>query len=343
MIRVVQWATGTIGARALRAVIEHPQLDLAGVYVTAEDKAGADAGTLCGLPPTGIHATTDPKQILALGADCILHMPRVLDFDELCTLLESGANVVTTCGALHHPPSMDPDVHARIAAACTRGGTAVHATGSSPGFITEALPLTLASIQRRLDRLAISEYADLSQRPSPEMLFDLMGFGRAAAGPDPRRLAHMRESFGPSLRLLGDALGIRLDAVEATGDVATARKNTRIAAGVIEAGGVAAQRTTVAAMRAGRPVLSFTATWYCTPDLNPSWELRPTGWHIAVDGDAPLDIDLRFPIPLERMADISPGYTANRAVNAIPSVVAAPPGIHSTLDLPHLVSALPES
>jgi 2,4-diaminopentanoate dehydrogenase len=32
-IRVVQWATGNIGLRALREVIRHPALDLAGVLV----------------------------------------------------------------------------------------------------------------------------------------------------------------------------------------------------------------------------------------------------------------------------------------------------------------------
>jgi 4-hydroxy-tetrahydrodipicolinate reductase len=340
MIRVVQWATGTIGTRALRTVIEHPAMELAGVHVTAADKAGRDAGDLCGLGPTGITATTDPKDILDLGADCILYMPRQSDGDELCMLLASGANVVTTCGAFHHPASMDPLLRARVEQACTQGVASLHATGSSPGFITEALPLTLASLQRRIDRLAITEFGDLSQRPSPELLFTHMGFGHPLTGPDERRVAHLRDSFGPSLRLLADALHHPLDRVADAGEIATARRTTRIAAGVIEAGTVAAQRTTVTGLRAGRPWLSFTATWYCTTDIEPSWDLRPTGWHLALDGDAPLDIDLRFPVPLDRMAATSPGYTAHRAVNAVPAVVAAVPGIHTTLDLPHLISAL---
>jgi hypothetical protein len=55
------------------------------------------------------------------------------------------------------------------AEACEIGGTSVHSTGSSPGFITEAVPLVLTSIQRQLTALAIDEYADLSQRNSPEL------------------------------------------------------------------------------------------------------------------------------------------------------------------------------
>ena len=98
-LRVVQWATGNIGARSLRAVIGHPELELAGVYVTSQAKAGKDAGDLCGLPATGVLATNEVDDILALGADCVLYMPAACDFDEVCRILASGANVVTTRAA----------------------------------------------------------------------------------------------------------------------------------------------------------------------------------------------------------------------------------------------------
>jgi 2,4-diaminopentanoate dehydrogenase len=182
--RVVQWATGTIGARSLRGVVEHPNLSLAGLYVYAPEKAGRDAGDLCGLRPTGVLATRDIDDILELEADCVLYMPRECDVDAVCHLLGSGANVVTTCGEFHHPASMDPLTRERIEEACRRGSTSVHSTGSSPGFISEAVPLVLTSIQRRLDSLVIEEFADLSQRDSPDLLFELMGFGTDPAAFD---------------------------------------------------------------------------------------------------------------------------------------------------------------
>jgi hypothetical protein len=338
--RVVQWATGNIGARALRAVIEHPTLELAGVYAHTPGKAGRDAGELCGSGPTGVVATHDVDEIVALGADCVLYMPRACDVDEVCRLLGSGANVVTTRGEFHHPPSMDPAVRERVEAACAEGGTSIHSTGSSPGFISEAVPLVLTSIQRRLDSLVIDEFADLSQRDSPGLLFEVMGFGEPPAAFDERRLSHGRSSFGPSLRLVADALSLPLDDVEAGGEVATAHRRVDIAAGTLEAGTVAAQRLTVSGVRDGRPLLCFRATWYCTTDLDPAWVVRPTGWHLAVEGDAPLDVDMRFPVPLERMGAVSPGYTAHRAVNAVPVVCAAPPGIRTTVELPQVVADL---
>jgi 2,4-diaminopentanoate dehydrogenase len=339
-LRVVQWATGNIGSRSLRAVIAHPHLELAGVHVHSPEKVGRDAGELAGVEPVGVIATGSREDVLAARPDCVLYMPIACDFDDLTALLAAGINVVTTRGELHRPASMDPAARQRVEAACAAGGSSIHSTGSSPGFITEAVPLVLTSIQRRLDRLVIEESADLSRRPSPELLFDLMGFGRPPEAIPPGRLQHGRASFGPSLELVADVLGLPLDVLDVDGEVATARQRTEIAAGTIDAGTVAAQRTTVTGLRHGRPLLQFRATWYCTAHLDPAWELHPTGWHIVVEGDAPLDVSLRFPFPIEQMAEISPGYTANRAVNAVAPVCAARPGICTSVDLPQIVASL---
>ena len=121
-------------------------------------------------------------------------------------MLASGVNVVTTRGEFHRPASMEASVRERVEGACAEGGSSIHSTGSSPGFITEALPIVLTSIQRRLERLTIWEFADLSQRDSPGLLFEVMGFGQHPWEFDEGRLSHGRTSFGPSLHLLADAV-----------------------------------------------------------------------------------------------------------------------------------------
>lgn len=338
--RVVQWSTGNIGTRALRAVIEHPHLELAGVYAASPEKSGRDAGDLCGAGSTGIAATADIDEILALKADCVLYMPLMPDMDDICRILASGTNIVTTCGDFHHPGSMDPTLRQRIEAACAEGGTSIHSTGSSPGFITEAVPLVLTSIQRRLDTLTIDEYADLSRRDSPDLLFGVMGFGQPVAAFNQARVDYVASHFGPSLRVLADAVSLPLDSVTALGETAAARHRTEIAAGTLDAGTLAAQRVTVTGLRDGQPLARFRATWYCTTDVDADWDFGDSGWHISVEGDAPLDVNLRLAVPIERMAELAPGFTAHRAVNAVPSVCAAQPGIRSTLDLPQIIAQL---
>jgi 4-hydroxy-tetrahydrodipicolinate reductase len=339
--RVVQWATGNIGMRSLRVVIEHPDLDLVGLYVYSESKAGRDAGELCGLPPTGVIATRDVDEILALHPDCVLYMGDRPDFDVICRLLESGANVVATRSEFHRPASMDPKIRQKVEAACQSGGTSIYSTGSSPGFISEAVPFALSSVQRRLDCLTIEEFADMSSRDSPEMIFDLMGFGRDPAQVNLSAVEHhLAASFGPSLAMVADVLGLPLDDIVAAGAVAIAKQTVEIAAGTISAGTIAAQRIEVSGIRQGRPLLRFLANWYLTTAVDPAWDLRETGWHLLVEGDMPLDVQIRFPVSLEQWGETSPGLTAHRPVNSVPYVCEAEPGIRTTADLPQIVAKL---
>jgi 4-hydroxy-tetrahydrodipicolinate reductase len=213
----------------------------------------------------------------------------------------------------------------------------LHGTGSSPGFITEAVPLVLASLQRRLDSLLIEEFADLAGRPSPDLLFNIMGFGRPLHEVDSSpRNEHLRQSFGPSLELIADAMGIPLDEVVADGELAATTSEVTIAAGTVAKGTVGAQRTTISGLRHGEPVLRFRATWFCTQETEPRWDVLPTGWRVTVEGDSPMVTDIRLTAGLDDMA----GYTANRCVNAVPHVVAAPPGIVTTIDLPQIIPTL---
>jgi hypothetical protein len=343
--RVVQWATGNVGSRALRRAIEHPNLDVVGVYVHSANKVGRDAGELAGIAPIGIAATNNIENVIALKPDCVLYMPHVCGYDEICRLLESGANIVTTRMEFQNPVALDPAIYARVQEACRRGNSSIHATGSSPGFITEALPIVLASMQRRLDSLTVNEFADCSSRDSPEMLFEMMGFGRQPGPANQAQLDHAKLCFAPSLQLVATSLGLPIEKFEVHGAVGVARRDVHIAAGVVPAGTVAAMKTTVAGMRKGKPLMTFTTTWFVSTDVDtgegPAWEYRtPSGWHVVLQGDCPIDVSISFPVALENYAEMTPGLTAHRPINAVPYVCDAPAGIRTTADLPQIIARL---
>lgn len=336
--RVIQWATGNIGSRSLRRVIEDPRFELVGLWVSSPGKVGQDAGELCGLPPVGVKATNSADAMVALDADVVLYMRQGVDWDEVCALLLSGKNIVTTRGEFHNPAMMDPTIRARVEDACRRGETSIYATGSSPGFITEALPIPLLSLSRRLDLLTIDEFADCSSRNSPEMLFEIMGFGQPMAPFDQRRAEHLKGDFGRSLAIIADAIGLPFDEIEAFGELSAARNTFEIAAGTIQAGTVGAMRTTITGKHKGQPVLRFRCNWYVTSDVvDEGWDLRESGWRVLVEGDTPLKVDITYPVAPEDYAGFTPGLTAHRPVNAIPFVCAAEPGIRTTIDLPQVV------
>ena len=333
--RVIQWATGNVGQRALAASIRHPDLEVVGVRVFGADKVGVDAGELAETGTiTGGTATDDVDALVALDADCVLHMPSRLDLDELCRLLASGKNVVSTCSELLYARrALPPETVERLEKACGEGGVSLFATGSSPGFISEVLPIALLVLERSVDRILIEEFANMSQRPSPKMIFEVMGYGREPGPVDERRAHHMRFNFGPPLEALAERVGIPVDRVEARTEVAAATRPVTIAAGEIGEGRVAAQRTIVAAMDGDRERVVFQATWYCTEALDHDWDLGDTGWRVTVDGDAPLKIDIGFRTEVEQLASVTPGLTAHPAVNAVIPVCEAPPGLLTSADL----------
>lgn len=341
-LRVIQWATGNIGSRALREVIRDLRLELVGLRVYDPEKVGVDAGEFVGEGSTGVTATDDRDALVALGADCVLYMPRIFDLDDVVAFLEAGTNVVATrdelCGGGRHLSDED---RTRLLDACRRGNSSAFATGSSPGFITETLPFALLSLQRHVDSVEIDEFANMSRRDSPHMIFKQMGFGRPPEAFNPNRSSHLLAAFSPSLELLAAAADRPIESWTCHGEVAAATRDVTLAAGELAAGTVGAQRTVLTGSSGGSVAVKFTANWYCTTDLDPAWELGATGWRVQVHGDAPMDVALPFPIPLDDLGAYTPGYTANPPVNAIPYVYAAAPGILATTDLPPITPAGP--
>jgi 4-hydroxy-tetrahydrodipicolinate reductase len=356
--RVIQWATGNTGQRALREVIRHPLLELVGVRVYDGGKAGVDAGDLCGEAPTGVLATSDRDAALALEAHCCVYMPRAtgrgetragLTEDELVAdvvaLLESGTSIVTTCSDLFaRGARLSDDNRARVHEACVRGGSSVWASGSDPGFITETLPMALLSIQRRVDLIEIEEFGDLSRRPSAHMVMEQMRFGKPLEAFDPdRRKNHLFYEYKTPLTVLAEIAGFTIDDWTAEGGVAAAREDIEIVAGTIAKGTAAAQRIIVRGRSGDEDRIRFTQYGYVARDVEPDWGLQPTGWRIRIHGDAPVDLSMPFPVPLEELADFVPAFNANGPVNAIPYVCNAPPGFLTAADLPHILPTGPRS
>lgn len=339
-LRVAQWGTGNVGLRALRAVIEHPRMELAALRVFSEAKDGRDAGDLCGVAPTGVIATRGMEATLAARPDCVIYLPDHPETDDMCRLLESGINIATALIGFNHRDSIEPAVRARLEAACARGGASLYSTGSSPGWSTELMPLTLLAMQRRLDVLTITDFADMASRNSPEMIFSLLGFGADPAQVDPNRPVGTAASTPPTFRALAEAIGLAIDDVATSIEYAVTRKRETIAAGTLEAGTIGAMRMGVIGLRNGKPLLRRFSTWYVARDLEPQWELRDSGWRMQVDGDTSLDVSIAFAVAEKDYPSYSPNLTAHPVINAVPHVCAAAPGILESADLPLIIPYL---
>jgi 2,4-diaminopentanoate dehydrogenase len=343
MLRVVQWATGAVGRHAVAAVAAHPDLELAGALVYAEDKAGRDVGELCGIGPVGVRATRDREEILALDADCVLYMPQGEmnpegALDDICALLAAGKNVISTAvTALIYPASAGPGVAERLEKACSEGRSSFHATGIEPGWAAEVLPLAMSGLFRRVDTLLVQELLDYSSYDSALMLFDIMGFGRPpGAGAPADDPALLGSAFHAPLMLVADALGAAIDHFDYGRQVALAAEGFDISAGHISAGTVAAQRFSATAVIGGRGALTVEHITRLSEDAAPDWP-RGRGWKVAVEGRPSMVLEAKIAVHGEDENDQGCLGTAMHAVHAVVPVCAAPPGIRTFLDLPTII------
>jgi 2,4-diaminopentanoate dehydrogenase len=335
--RVVQWATGRIGTSSLREIIRSPKLKLVGVFVHTAAKEGRDAGELCGLPPIGIAATCNIDKIIALKPDCVVANQEGCNLDSVCRFLEAGINIATSRVDFLEPERMDPEVRRRTDEACRKGGASIHATGASPGFSSEALPLVAASMSRRMECMTIDEFADIPAS-CPDSQVVAMGFGRQPGGNfDPHLLAHHAHGFKQSVQVIANGLGLKLEGLEVLGETANARERFLLPGGTpIEKGTVAAQRISVLGMRHGKPIIRYRINWYCTVAVDKDWDLRRSGWRLVIEGETPIEVNVTFPLAGDLVSPAMAAITAYRVINAVPFVCAAEPGIRTSIDLPNI-------
>ena len=157
-LRVVQWTTGNVGRRALRAVVRNPGLELVGCFAWSAEKAGLDVGELVGLDPVGVTATDDVEALLALTPACVSYNPLWPDVDEMCRLLAAGINVCSTAGFMTGR-ALGADAVARLDTAARAGSVSLFGTGITPGF-ANLFALVSAGICLRVDRITVLESAD---------------------------------------------------------------------------------------------------------------------------------------------------------------------------------------
>ncbi len=339
--RVVQWTTGNVGTSSVRAIAANPTLELVGCYAWSPEKVGRDVGELCGIEPLDVKATNDIEALLALKPDCVVYNPMFADVDELVRILEAGINVVGTAGFVTgHFLGTGRD---RIAVACKHGGSTIFGSGINPGFI-QLFAIVSAGLSDRVDKVSMLESADTTIYNSPETEMP-MGFGYPIDQADLPAITEKGSGvFRDAVLLVADALGVELDEVRCEVEYAQTTEDLELPGDwTIAKGCVAGVDVRWKGIFGGRDIIEIRGRWRKGQTLDPDWPLD-MGYTIEVQGQPTIKTTLSFLPPPDFQGETLDDYimlgltiTAMPAINAIPAVVAAPPGIATYNDLPLLL------
>ena len=345
-IRVAHIGTGNVGRIALNHLISDPRFELTGVWVSSDAKVGKDAGELAGLDAsTGIVATNDLDALLATDPDCAVYcamgdnrIPEAVT--DVLRFLTAGVNVVgTSPGVFQYPWGVMPDKYiAPMEQAAQQGNSSLFISGVDPGFANDLIPFAIASTCQRLDQVRCMEIADYATYDGSTVMFDVMGFGWTLDEmPMLLQPGVLGMAWGTTIRQLAAGFGIEVDEIKDSCTRIPATEAFDVAAGHIPKGGQAALRFEIVGMVKGKPAIVIDHVTRLREDMCPEWPqpAQPGGsYKVEIVGEPSYTVDI---CPTSRKGDhnyaaIAAG--AGRVVNAIPAVVAAPPGIRTTLDLP---------
>ena len=345
-IRVALVGTGNCGSLALRQLVEDQRFDLIGVWVSSDAKVGRDAGDLAGLDVhTGIAATDDLDAIVASAPDCVVYcamgdtrLPEAMA--DIRRLLSAGIDVVGSApGVLQYPWGVVPDKYiARVEDAAREGDSTVFVTGVDPGFATDLLPFALAGTCQSISQIRTMEIADYATYDGATVMFDVMGFGNQIGDfPILFQPGVLSIAWGTAIRQLAAGLGVELDEIRDSVEQEPAPEDIDVAVGRIAKGTVAALRFQIEGIVGGEPVIVVEHVTRLRGDLRPDWA-QPAqeggSYRVEITGEPSYVMDV---CPTSRNGDHNYAAilaAAGRIVNAIPDVVAAAPGIRTTLDMP---------
>jgi 4-hydroxy-tetrahydrodipicolinate reductase len=341
--RVVAWSTGNVGRHALAGIDARPDLDLVGLFVSNPSKVGRDAGELAGLGRSlGVSATDDAAALLDLRPDCIVHSAMADDrlgeaLGDLEGFLRAGVNVVSSGPVFLQYTEPDDPMAAPLRAAATENGVSLWVNGVDPGFANDALPLVLTGVSERIDEVRCYEILNYATYNQPMVLFDIMGFAKPMDEvPMLLQPGVLTMAWGSVVRQIAAGLDAAVDRVEEWYERVAAPFDFDVDAGPVPAGTAAGLHFEVRAMRGDRAIVVLEHVTRLHDDLAPDWP-QPAGqgcYRVTVRGEPNYTLDLQLVGTDGDHNTAGLKATAMRLVNAVPAVVAAPPGLLSALDLP---------
>lgn len=345
-LRVFQVATGNVGSEMVKRLQHQPDLELVGVHCYSADKVGHDVGELAGIGPVGVVATGSVDEILASRPDVVTFHGVWPDVELYERVLEAGIHVVTTADWItgHHRNAnhAGPDGRTeeqRIRAACERGSSTFYGTGMNPG-LAQILTVVHSADVTEIEKVTCIESVDVSCHHSVDTWRNV-GFGDPVTDPDvPRKLELGTRVFEDGVRLMADCFGLELDEVAFEYELGACTKDVDLGWYRLPEGSLGGARFSYVGTVAGVPRIELRLEWQMTPHTAPRWDIQ--GCYITkIEGD-PVIYSKHQILPktgtdfssVEAFAAIGMTVTGMPALNAIRAVVAAPPGIVTSADLP---------
>jgi len=324
-IKVIQFGLGAMGSEMAKIVLKKRDLELVGAIVRREEQNGKDIGDLIGLKKkTGIKAYTNPKELYKkVKADVMLHAAvsyAPLVWKQIRPAVESGINVITIAEEMGYPYIKYPKICKEINRVAKRKGVRVLGSGINPGFAMDLLPVLISGICEHVDSIRVIRVIDFS--PFGQAIQNNIGIGmnesefkkKIKEGKLPLHIG-----LPESSSMVAAAFGWKIDKIVETREPVIANKHIHVPGYKhVPKGKVAGFNHRCFAYSKGRKVITLEELGR----VDPNEDYKNT---IIINGKPRITEVMN--VPTGKIT------TTSHAVNLIPAVLKANPGLLTMLDL----------
>jgi 4-hydroxy-tetrahydrodipicolinate reductase len=328
-IKIVVWGTGQMGSGIIKLVRQKKGMVLSGVISARKERDGMDVGTVIGEEkPIGLSISADAVGVLRkVKPDIVFQATcsRVVDaYPEIEAILSAGANVISIAEEMSFPRASSPDLAEKIEKLAKKNRVSVLGTGINPGFVLDLLVIALTGVCFRVDSITARRVNDLS--PYGPSVLKTQGVGITPEEfekgvKDGSVVGHF--GFPESISMIAKSLGWDIEKIEQTREpiVSTVERKTPFV--TIKPGLTAGCKHTGIGYMNNKPVI----TLIHPQQVHPNLANVTTGDYIEISGSPK--------VAFSGSPEIPGGIgTEALAVNMIPQVINAAPGLYTMAGLP---------
>jgi 2,4-diaminopentanoate dehydrogenase len=323
-IRVMHVGLGPIGAGVVRQVAERKGFRIVGAADIDPAKEGRDLGEIAGVGrPLRVKVSKDVrKAIKAAKPDVVVlctssSLKQVLP--QIEAILKLKVPIVSTTEELAYPTKGNLKYARVIHQLAKKAKVAVLGTGVNPGFVMDALPITLTGVCERVEALRIDRVQDARIRRLPFQQ-------KIGAGLTPEQFQKKVQDgsvrhvgLAESVSMIADALGWKLDRITDEIEPKMATETVASEFLAVDAGFVCGIVQDGIGYRDGVPVITLHMEAYLgAPESFDS---------VEITGSPALKMKIAGGVH----GDIA---TTSIVVNSLPKILEVSPGLHTMRDMP---------
>lgn len=337
-IRVLQWGLGAMGSGMAKLMLEKNGLKIVAAVDSRPDYVGKDLGDVLKVGKTlGVKVTDKPEEVLKKENVDIVVIATTSwlkeQIPDLRRIVSAGINCISIAEEMADAYAQNPILARELDELAIKHKVTVLGTGVNPGFVLDLIVVALSGGNHTVERIEASRVNDLS--PYGPTVMQTQGVGTTpeafkAGIADGSIVGHV--GFPESIHMISDALGLGVDRIVQNREPIISKVYRETPHVKVQPGMVAGCSHIGIGYRGDKEIIKLIHPQQILPEL----ENENTGDYINIYGKPEIHMSIK--------PEIAGGIaTEGLAVNMIPHVVAATPGLKRMIDMPVPAALMGES